>query len=321
MRATLPLLENSDFPALHRAQLRTLQVNLGYRCNLSCLHCHVSAGPKRKEEMTRQTAELLVQYMDHADLRVLDLTGGAPEMNANFRYLVDAARARDMHVIDRCNLTILFEPGQDGLAEFLADHQVEVVASLPCYTEQNVEDQRGVGVFRDSIRGLQALNALGYGREGSGLKLSLVYNPVGPSLPPPQEALQADYERELGDAHGIVFNELLTIANIPIGRFGSVLVSKGQFDGYMDLLRGAYNPSNLESVMCRSLISLDWEGYVYDCDFNQMIGLGMVRRGAHGRVHISDLLEESLEGQPIVVRNHCYGCTAGQGSSCGGALS
>ena len=320
MHMTLPLLESSDFPALQRAKTHTLQVNVGYRCNLSCLHCHVSAGPKRKEEMTRETAELIVQFMDRTELKTLDLTGGAPELNANFRYLVDEAKSRGLHVIDRCNLTVLFEPEQEDLADYLASSKVEVVASLPCYTEQNVKSQRGEGVFEDSIRALKKLNVLGYGRPDSDLKLNLVYNPVGPFLPPPQKALEADYKQELGETHGIVFSELLTITNIPIGRFGSVLVSKGQFDDYMMLLRQSFNETNLEIVMCRHLMSLDWEGFVYDCDFNQMLGLGMRRNGG-GRTHISHILKESLEGQSIVVRNHCFGCTAGQGSSCGGALN
>lgn len=320
MHATLPLLENTDFPPISRATLDTLQVNLGYKCNLSCVHCHVSAGPRRKEEMTRETAERVVEFMDTRPLSLLDLTGGAPELNANFRYLVEAARSRGMTVIDRCNLTVLFEPDQEDLAAYLAGHKVEIVASLPCYSEQNVESQRGKGVFHDSIRALQALNALGYGQPDSGLSLKLVYNPVGPSLPPPQEALRDDYTKELGEKYGIVFNDLLTIANIPIGRFGSILISKGQFDGYMSLLRGSFNESNLDAVMCRRLISLDWQGFVYDCDFNQMIGLGMRHNGS-SRVHIKDLLDTDLTGKHIVVRDHCYGCTAGQGSSCGGALN
>jgi radical SAM/Cys-rich protein len=224
-----------------------------------------------------------------------------------------------VHVIDRCNLTILEEPGQEDLAEFLAAHRVEVVASLPCYLEDNVDRQRGKGVFEKSIRALRRLNALGYGREDGGLELGLVYNPQGPSLPPVQCALEADYRRHLSERHGVVFTRLLTLANMPIQRFGSILVTKGQFNDYMRLLRGAHRDENLESVMCRSLISVDWQGHVYDCDFNQMLGLPLRVNGTP-RVRLADLLGRDLEGNPIAVMDHCYGCTAGQGSSCGGAL-
>lgn len=320
MRPTLPLLEITDFPPLRRAQLDTLQVNVGYRCNQSCLHCHVSAGPRRTEEMNHTTALEVIRFMDASGVRTLDVTGGAPEMNAQFRYLVHEAWLRDVHVIDRCNLTILNEPGYEDLAEFLAEHSVEVVASLPCYLEDNVDRQRGSGVFNASIEGLKRLNSLGYGRPGSELTLNLVYNPQGPSLPPPQRELESSYKRELSSLYGIEFNRLLTLANLPIGRFGSTLVSKGEFEAYMCLLRNAHQDANLDSVMCRSLFSVDWQGYVYDCDFNQMLGLAMRRNGS-SRVHLSDLIGVDFEGQPIVVRDHCYGCTAGQGSSCGGALS
>lgn len=320
MRPILPLLEKTDFPPLRRMQLDTLQVNVGYRCNQSCLHCHVSAGPRRTEDMDQATAREVIRFLDASGVQALDITGGAPEMNAQFRYLVYEAFVRDVHVIDRCNLTILNEPGYEDLAEFLAEHSVEVVASLPCYLEENVDRQRGQGVFNASIEGLKRLNSLGYGRPGSALTLNLVYNPQGPSLPPSQGELEVSYKRELGSSYGVEFNHLLTLANLPIGRFGSTLVSKGEFGGYMSLLRNAHQDANLESVMCRSLLSIDWQGYVYDCDFNQMLGLAMRRNGS-SRVHISDLEGVNFEGQPIVVRDHCYGCTAGQGSSCGGALS
>jgi radical SAM/Cys-rich protein len=325
MHATLPLLEDTHFPPIRRYRLETLQVNLGYRCNQQCVHCHVSAGPRRMEEMSRTTADEVLAFLRVSGVRTLDLTGGAPELNANFRYLVEVATGLGLRVMDRCNLTILEEPGQEDLPGFLAEHGVHVVASLPCYLEENVDGQRGKGVFEKSLRGLRRLNALGYGREGSGLELDLVYNPQGASLPPPQCALEFDYKRELGSRYRIAFNRLLTLTNLPIQRFGSMLVSKGQFDDYMALLRGAYQEANLERVMCRTLISVDWQGHVYDCDFNQMLGLPLVRgkvgEGRRGeRLRLSELARVDLAGQPIAVAGHCYGCTAGQGSSCGGAL-
>ncbi len=324
MHATLPLLVRSDFPPLRRGIIDTLQVNLGYRCNQSCLHCHVNAGPNRTEEMSADTIAVVVDFLAASpDLRTLDMTGGAPELNRHFRSLVVAARSRGVRVIDRCNLTILEEPGQEGLAEFLAAHSVEIVASMPCYLEDNVDRQRGKGTFDASIRGLQRLNALGYGQAGSGLSLHLVYNPQGASLPPPQEALQADYKRHLAEHFGVVFNQLFTLANMPIQRFGSTLVSKGQFNSYMQLLRSAHREENLAQVMCRSLISVDWQGYLYDCDFNQQLGLPIqdLLHAGKARVHLSDITAEQLEDQPVRVADHCFGCTAGQGSSCGGALA
>ena len=328
MHATLPLLKATDFPLLRRRAVDTLQVNLGYTCNQSCLHCHVNAGPNRTEQMDRATIDSVLDILVAKDIRTLDLTGGAPELNPHFRDLVREARSLGngggVHVIDRCNLTILFEPGQDGLGEFLAAQQVEIVASLPCYSQENVDRQRGEGVFEKSIRALQALNSLGYGHDDR-LPLSLVYNPQGPSLPPPQAALEADYRRLLGENFGIVFTRLLTLANMPIARFGSTLVSKGMFRDYMATLRAAHQSANLEHVMCRSLVSVDWQGFLYDCDFNQMLGMPLREGDAqgklgHGRLHLTDWLEMDLTGNPIVVADHCYGCTAGQGSSCGGAL-
>ncbi len=320
MLETLPLLDQRTFPAIQRGVLQTLQVNLGYRCNLQCLHCHVNAGPKRREEMVRETIEQVLTFIDKQGIKTVDLTGGAPELNGNFRYLVSEARRRGVTVIDRCNLTILQEPGMESLAGFLAQQQVEVVASLPCYLEENVDSQRGDGVFDGSIQGLLKLNELGYGVEGSGLQLNLVYNPQGVALPPPQDALQAAYKTALFERYGIVFNQLFTITNVPIKRFGSMLLSRGEFDSYMDLLQQSYSKGNLESVMCRTLLSVDWQGYLYDCDFNQMLGLP-VGCGNGQPVHLSQLTQATLEGEPIVVRDHCYACTAGQGSSCGGALS
>ena len=320
MHATLPLLANTDFPPLARRRLETLQVNVGYVCNQTCLHCHVNAGPTRTESMTRETADQVLEYLAASGAATLDLTGGAPELNPHFRHLVREARALGVRVLDRCNLTVLFEPAQEDLAEFLAAHQVQVVASLPCYTPELVDRQRGKGVHELSIAALRKLNALGYGREGTGLAIDLVYNPQGASLPPPQVALEADYKRVLGEQFGIVFNRLYTLANMPIQRFGSTLVSKGQFNAYMKLLRGAHNDANLEGVMCRTLVSIDWRGYLYDCDFNQMLGLPIALAG-RSRPHLRDVLGRDLDGNAIVVRDHCYGCTAGQGSSCGGALA
>ena len=320
MHATLPRLKATDFPALRRGQLTTLQVNLGYRCNQSCLHCHVNAGPNREEMMSAETIESVVAFLQAGKIETLDLTGGAPELNPHFQDLVRRARALGVHVMDRCNLTILAEPGQEDLAGFLAENRVEIIASLPCYLEENVDGQRGKGVYQGSIDGLRKLNALGYGRPGSGLALNLVYNPTGPYLPPSQASLEADYKRELGRRFGILFNRLFTLTNLPIQRFGSMLISKGQFDDYMQLLRDAHRDENLDSVMCRSLLSVDWQGYVYDCDFNQMLDLPMGIE-SKSRPQLADLIGRDLEGNPIMIADHCYGCTAGQGSSCGGALS
>ena len=319
MHATLPLLRQHGFPALRRGALETLQVNLGYRCNQSCLHCHVNAGPTRTEVMSRETVTDVLAFLGVAGVKRLDLTGGAPELNPHFRELVTRARELGVHVMDRCNLTVLEEPGQEDLAAFLAGHEVEIVASLPCYLEDNVDRQRGKGVFERSVRGLRTLNALGYGAPDGRLALNLVYNPQGPSLPPPQVALEADYRKRLDEEHGVRFTALYTLANMPIQRFGSTLVTKGQFNEYMALLRGAHRDENLDSVMCRSLVSVDWQGNVYDCDFNQMLGLPLAVDG-RSRVQLSELIGRDLRGNPIAVRDHCYGCTAGQGSSCGGAL-
>lgn len=320
MHATLPLLAVTDFPPLRRSRPDTLQVNLGYTCNQSCLHCHVNASPTRTEQMTIETVEEVLQVLQRGEIHTLDLTGGAPEMNAHFRYLVTAARALGVTVIDRCNLTILEEPGYETLAEFLAQQQVKIVASLPCYLEDNVDKQRGDGVFKTSIRVLQKLNALGYGAPEGALTLDLVYNPQGPVLPPSQHILKRDYDQFLGQQFSIRFNQLFTITNMPIQRFGSTLISKGQFRSYMELLRSAHRDENLGSVMCRSLISVDYLGYLYDCDFNQMLGLPLKAAGK-SRPHVTDLLNTSLDNNPIVVADHCWGCTAGAGSSCGGALA
>jgi radical SAM/Cys-rich protein len=322
VHATLPLLKVTDFPPLRRRSIDTLQVNLGYRCNQSCLHCHVNAGPNRTEQMDGATVDLVLEVMRARRIATLDLTGGAPELNEHFRRLVAAARALGATVIDRCNLTILEEPGHEDLADFLCRERVQVVASLPCYSQSNVDRQRGEGVFDKSIRALQRLNALGYGADGSELTLNLVYNPQGPSLPPPQVQLEQDYKRLLAENFGVRFNQLLTITNQPIARFGSTLISKGQFRDYMALLRSAHRAENLPGVMCRSLVSVDWQGNLHDCDFNQMLGMPLRADGRRGAtLHLRDLLARDLAGNPIAVADHCYACTAGQGSSCGGALA
>ncbi len=319
MHATLPRLIATDFPPLRRGRLTTLQANLTYRCNQSCLHCHVAASPRRQEEMDWPTMALMLEFIRRQGIVTLDLTGGAPELNPHFRHLVRQARALGIKVMDRCNLTILEEPGQETLAAFLAEQGVEVVASLPCYSAANVDAQRGDGVFEASVAGLRRLNALGYGEPDGDLVLNLVYNPQGPSLPPPQAPLEAAYHHELWEHFGIRFNRLFTLANMPIQRFGSTLISKGQFDDYMALLKASYNAATLEGVMCRSTLSVDYQGRVHDCDFNQQLQMPL---GDSPRpVYLRELLERDLEGAPIRIADHCYGCTAGQGSSCGGALT
>ena len=320
MHQTLPLLEAGRFPKIRRRGLECLQVNLGYRCNQTCVHCHVNAGPGRTEQMDQSTIESVLDFLAVCRVPTLDITGGAPELHPQFRSLVERSRALGAHVIDRCNLTILEEPGYEDLPQFLASQRVEIIASLPCYTEELVDRQRGKGAYELSIRALKKLNALGYGSPDGALALNLVYNPQGASLPPPQAKLEADYKRILGEAHGIRFHRLYTLANMPIARFGSTLISKGQFGDYMRLLQESFREENLDAVMCRSLISVDWLGYVYDCDFNQMLGLPL-RIAGKPRVKLADLVDRDLEGNAITVRDHCFGCTAGQGSSCGGALT
>jgi radical SAM/Cys-rich protein len=321
----------SDRQTLRRRTIRTLQLNVGKMCNLACHHCHVEAGPKRTEIMTRATMEKIIRWVDlhqaGLGLSTIDLTGGAPEMNPEFRWFVTQLRGRGLHTLDRCNLTILTEPGYEDLEHFLAANQVEIVASLPCYLEDNVDKQRGKGVFHDSIEALKRLNAVGYGIEGSGLKLDLVYNPTGYGLPPPQASLQADYQRELFDRFGIRFNTLWTITNMPIKRFEHALRRDGKFDSYMDKLIHAHNPANVDGVMCRDLISVGWQGTVYDCDFNQM--LQMPVQGPGGEEHyveaqgrkLWDYSPADLLNRHILTADHCFGCTAGAGSSCTGSLA
>lgn len=333
MLDTEPLLKQTDFPPLRRATLQTLQVNLGYLCNLSCTHCHVNAGPKRTELMTRETVDAVIALLDRYQLKLLDVTGGAPEMNPHFKDLVRAARAMNVEVIDRCNLTVLLEPGFEDMAAFLAEQGVTITASLPCYSEKNVSEQRGKGVFEQSIEALQLLNSLGYGRDES-RKLHLVYNPNGAFLPPAQGPLEADYKRELLEKYGIHFNQLLTITNMPISRFGGMLLAKDMYHQYLKLLKDSFSNANLDTVMCKTLISIDWQGYIYDCDFNQMLAWPVAGSVQHleddfiasdqqksAKFHINDLLAGVDLPPDIIVGEHCYGCTAGQGSSCSGALS
>ena len=331
MKDTFDLLIETDFPAIKRTKLETLQVNLGYLCNQQCLHCHVDASPRRTEIMTEETIADVINFLKNKNITTLDLTGGAPEMNPHFFTLVKQARELGVHVIDRCNLTVLVEEGYEDTASFLAENQVEVVASMPCYLEENVDAQRGKGVYSASIEGLKLLNRCGYGADDK-LQLNLVFNPQGINLPPSQSDLEPSYKKELKQRFDINFNNLYTITNMPIKRFGSTLLSKGQFDEYMQLLKTSYSRDNLAGVMCRTTLSVDWQGYVYDCDFNQMLGLSAgfavedvvadISAGSFpGKTHINDLLDSNLDGKNIAIMDHCYGCTAGSGSSCGGALS
>ena len=307
--------------SLHRLAIDTVQINVGKLCNQACLHCHVEAGPKRTEIMDRHTAELTLDFIRNAAPQTVDITGGAPELNPSFRWLVEQNRGEGRHVIDRCNLTILFESGQEDLPQFLADQRVEIVASLPCYSEGNVTKQRGQGVYDKSIEALRCLNRIGYGTDDSGLVLNLVYNPVGAYLPPPQATLEIDYKRELGDNFGITFNHLYTITNMPIARFAHALRRDNKAEVYMELLASAFNPATLDRLMCRRQVSISWDGYLYDCDFNQMLDMKVgggkpFRLGEKPSAELVRLLEQ----RAILVDSHCYGCTAGAGSSCGGTL-
>ena len=308
-------LETSGLRPLTATGIEVFQINVGKLCNQTCHHCHVDAGPDRTEIMSRETAELCIEALAKTKIPAVDITGGAPELNPNFRYLVTEAKRLGRHVMDRCNLSVLLLPSQRGLAEFLAGHEVEVVASLPYFLPENTDSQRGEGVFDKSIAALRKLNELGYGKDGSGLTLNLVYNPTGAFLPPAQKALEADFKRELGKRHGVVFNELYTITNMPISRFLEFLLRSGNYDRYMQRLIQAYNPSAAAGVMCRYTLSIGWDGTIYDCDFNQMLDLP-VSFGAPA--HIRDFAAGKLETRRIVTGQHCFGCTAGAGSSCGG---
>ena len=305
---------------LKRRAVDVLQVNLGRYCNLACIHCHVEAGPTRNEMMSRRNIDAVLRFLASTEIPTLDITGGAPELHPDFDYLVESARKLGRHVMDRCNLTVIFEPGKDYLPEFFKRQNVELVCSLPCYSEENVDKQRGKGTFDLSIRALQIFNQIGYGQPDSDLVLNLVYNPVAPHLPPPQDKLEQDYKRILNDQFGIVFNHLYCLSNMPITRYETHLRLRGEYDRYMELLADNFNAGTLNQVMCRYLISVGWEGSIYDCDFNQMLGLSL--RDARGEaLNIGSLtsLDQVLE-RSITIGDHCYACTAGSGSSCGGAL-
>lgn len=309
-------LSGKDFS---RHGVDVLQVNMGKYCNLACIHCHVESGPNRTELMSRETVDAVLRFLGRTNIPTVDITGGAPELNPTFDYLVESAVGLGRHVMDRCNLTVIFEPGKDYLPQFFKRHRVELVCSLPCYSEENVDRQRGKGTFELSIRALQIFNELGYGQSESGLALNLVYNPVGPHLPPPQDQLEQDYKRILKEKFGIIFNRLYCLSNMPITRYATHLKLRGEYEQYRELLESSFNPSTLDQVMCRNLISIGWEGTIYDCDFNQMLDLPI--RDAEGKaLNISTLSVDHVQHLPITVGNHCYACTAGSGSSCGGAL-
>ena len=312
-------LQSAGLFPLRALEISTLQINVGKRCNQACKHCHVDAGPNRTEEMSRETAELVIDVLRrHPQIGTLDITGGAPELNPHFEYLVTEAHRLNRHVMDRCNLTILFVPGKEHLAEFLAANRVEIVASLPYYLAQRTDAQRGAGVFEQSVEGLKLLNALGYGEPNSGLVLNLVYNPTGAFLPPAQAAIEREYRDELMKRHGIVFNHLYTITNMPIARFAHFLRRTNNYDRYLDKLAGAFNPAAAANVMCRSLLSVGWDGTLYDCDFNGMLELPVTSDAPR---HLRDFDYDALVRRRIVLGDHCLGCTAGAGSSCGGAVA
>jgi len=315
-RFTQKLAERSI--SLCRGRPEILQVNVGKLCNLTCVHCHVNAGPRRKEIMTRQTIDRILDWFGKAGIPTIDLTGGAPEMIPHFRYFIEQVPP-DRHIIDRCNLTILLEHGYEDLAAFLAKHKVEIIASMPCYSPENVNAQRGDGVFEGSIAALQLLNSLGYGIDPD-LSLHLVYNPVGEFLPPSQAELEADYKKELKTHFGIIFNKLYTLANLPIGRFATYLRHNTRLDEYMALLIEAFNPATIDGLMCRNTISVGWRGEVYDCDFNQQLGMQWAGNPDQSGLFLWDIDPDLLEGREIMTGDHCFGCTAGAGSSCGGAI-
>jgi radical SAM/Cys-rich protein len=316
MHKIYPLIKDTDFPQITRLSIRILQVNLGYKCNQSCLHCHVNASPKRTEMMNKDTIDEVINFSYQNNVGTVDLTGGAPEMNQYFQYMIKKLREKNIHIIDRCNLTILEEKGMSNMVDFLAEQEVEIVASLPCYKDTNVDAQRGKGVFTKSIKALQHLNKKGYGLNKK-LMLNLVYNPQGATLPPKQSELELEYKSYLLENYNISFNNLFTITNMPINRFGSTLVSKKIFHKYMDLLKSTFSQIAKENVMCRNLLSIDYKGYVYDCDFNQMLSIDISNK----KTHITDIKKDELVNKIIATGDHCYGCTAGSGSSCGGVIS
>ncbi len=314
MHDVYPLLKKTNFPNIYRGTLKTVQINLGYKCNQTCLHCHVNAGPTRKEMMTKETIEYVISFIKENNIKVIDLTGGAPELNQYFEYIIMKAKSLGCHIIDRCNLTVLLEPGKKHLLDFMKKNRVEIIASLPCYKKENVDAQRGDNVFNKSINVLKMMNKKGYGIDNR-LILNLVYNPQGAVLPPDQTQLESQYKTILKKNHGIDFNNLYSITNMPILRFGSMLISQNKFNSYMDLLKSNFHKKTLNNLMCKSLISIDHLGHTYDCDFNQMLKLNI---SENKKVHIKDLDVKNL--YKINTGDHCYGCTAGSGSSCGGTL-
>jgi radical SAM/Cys-rich protein len=314
-----PFAQRLNGNCLTRRAVEILQVNMGKYCNQACIHCHVESGPNRTEMMSRETVDTVLRFLAGTEIPTVDITGGAPELNPNFDYLVQSAVDLGRHVMDRCNLTVIFEPGKNHLPEFFKRHRVEVICSLPCYSEENVDSQRGKGTFDLSVRGLKVLNKLGYGIPGSNLVLNLVYNPVGPHLPPPQEKLEQDYKRELREQFGIEFNHLYCLSNMPITRYARHLKLRGEYADYVDLLERSFNHATLDHVMCRDLISIGWDGSIYDCDFNQMLELALTDASGK-RLDVSSLTLEQIANRAITTGNHCYACTAGSGSSCGGAL-
>ena len=313
MHKIYPLIKNTNFPSIRRSCLKTIQVNLGYKCNQSCLHCHVNAGPKRREMMDKKTIDNVIDFAINNNIETVDLTGGAPEINKYFRYMVKELRQHDIHIIDRCNLTILSEDGMEDLPSFFVKHKIEIIASLPCYIKKNVDRQRGKGVFDESIKILRLLNDIGYGMKKD-LILNLVYNPQGPVLPPSQSKLEKEYKSYLRESFDIEFNNLFTITNMPINRFGSTLVSQDKFNSYMKLLKSSFSEKAKENVMCKELISIDYNGNVFDCDFNQMLKMNLSGK----ETHITKITKKYLHNREISTGDHCYGCTAGSGSSCGG---
>ncbi len=304
--------------SLHAAEIEIFQINVGKVCNQTCAHCHVDAGPDRGESMTREIAELCIAALAKTDIQRVDITGGAPELNPNFRWLVQQSRTLERHVMDRCNLTVLFVKGQEDLGEFLARNKVEIICSLPYYQERETDLQRGTGVFQRSIEALKHLNSLGYGIPDSDLILNLVYNPVGAYLPGSQHSIENDFKRNLDRKYGIQFHGLWTITNMPISRFLEFLLQSGNYEMYMEKLINAFNPAAISGLMCRNTISIGWDGHLYDCDFNQMLDLEV---GYSAPRHVSEFSVDLLNKRRVVTGRHCYGCTAGAGSSCGGATT
>ena len=307
-----------SFPSINKELIETLQINIGYKCNQACKHCHVNSSPLRTEKMSNEIISLIPKIIDKYKIKTLDITGGAPEMHPEFRNLVTSLSDKNIDIIDRCNLTIFFEEGYKDLPQFLAQNRVIVTASLPCYEKDNVELQRGYGVFEKSINALKILNNLGYGKHKNGLQLNLVYNPVNPILPPPQKLLEADYKKVLFEKYDISFNNLYTITNMPINRYADSLNRENKLGSYYKLLKENFNKNNLENLMCKKTISVDWKGQIYDCDFNQQINL----QGTKGPKTLTDLMNKSFKfDYKVAVKEHCFACTAGAGSSCGGTLS